>query len=482
MRITHLSAECYPAAKVGGLADVTGSLPKYLNELGEQCEVVIPKYHNHWILGQQFETVFENSISMGGESLNFSVQKLTGKNPGFPFYVIDIPGKTDRPGIYIDPWSGHGYWDEFERFLAFQIAALEWIKARKNKPDIIHCHDHHTGLVPFMLSQCNRFRQLAHIPTVFTVHNAEYHGQRHRDSFKLLPAFNIQNIGLLDWHGQLNPLAAGLKCAWQITTVSENYMKELMENSNGLEALFKSEKQKATGILNGIDTEVWNPETDTFLQHNYTSRNRKSGKWKNKEELCRQFGLNPELPLISFIGRLVREKGADLLPDLFEALMRAEEKVNFIVLGTGDPQLHQIFERMKNDHVGYFDATLQYNEGLAHQMYAGSDFILMPSRVEPCGLNQMFAMRYGTIPIVRGVGGLKDTVRDISKPGGAGIVFSEFTLENAIHAVKRAIKLYENEAAFTRISSRIMKLDYSWNRSAEKYRDLYYHLTKTQAL
>ncbi|MGN8226890.1 glycogen synthase [Gracilimonas sp. BCB1] len=473
MRIIHLSAECYPAAKAGGLADVVGSLPKYLNKLGHHCEVVIPKYDNQWIGSQDYETVFEGTFSMAADQVRFSVQKMKKDKLGFPFFVIDIPGRFDRPGIYIDPWSGHGYWDELERFVSFQIAALEWMKVREEKPEVVHCHDHHTGLVPFMLSQCNRYREMSDIPTVLTVHNAEYHGEHELDNFKLLPAFNIDNLGLLDWDGRLNSLASGLKCAWQITTVSKNYMSELAEESSGLESLFQQERKKSTGIVNGIDTEVWDPNTDKLIEYNFSYRNRKKGKAENKKHLCREFGLNPDLPTISFIGRLVREKGADLLPDLFKQVMYSDVEVNFVLLGTGDPQLHQIFASMESDHVGYFDATLEYNEKLAHQMYAGSDFILMPSRVEPCGLNQMFAMRYGTVPIVRAVGGLKDTVTDISKKEGYGITFDEFSLEAASEAIGRAVNLYVDSSQHSEVLSRIMKLDFSWKRSAQEYMKMY---------
>ncbi|MBO6586740.1 MAG: glycogen synthase [Gracilimonas sp.] len=473
MRIIHLSAECYPAAKAGGLADVVGSLPKYLNQLGHHCEVVIPKYDNQWIGSQEYETVFEGAFSMAADQVKFTVQKMTDNKLGFPFYVIDIPGRFDRPGIYIDPWSGHGYWDELERFVSFQIAALEWMRVRDEKPEVVHCHDHHTGLVPFMLSQCNRYRDMSDIPTVLTVHNAEYHGEHELDNFKLLPAFNIDNLGLLDWDGRLNSLASGLKCAWQITTVSKNYMSELSEESSGLELLFQQERKKSTGIVNGIDTEVWDPNTDELIEYNFGYRNRKKRKAENKKYLCREFGLNPELPTISFIGRLVREKGADLLPDLFKRVMYSDVEVNFVLLGTGDPQLHQIFASMEGDHVGYFDATLEYNEKLAHQMYAGSDFILMPSRVEPCGLNQMFAMRYGTVPIVRAVGGLKDTVVDISEDEGYGITFDEFSLEAASEAIDRAVNLYVDSSQHSEVLSRIMKLDFSWKRSAQEYIKMY---------
>lgn len=478
MNITHISAECYPIAKVGGLADVVGSLPKYLNDEGQQCEVIMPKYANHWVANNKFKKVFSDTFNFWGEDVTFTINELTSINLGYPLFMIDIPGRFDRPGVYIDPWSGHPYWDEKERFVSFQIAALEWLKARKEKPEIIHCHDHHTGLIPFMTSQCNRYRDLAEIPTVVTVHNAEYQGRFDKESYKLLPAFSFDNVGLLEWDGAMNSLAAGLKTAWQITTVSKNYMKELKKQSNGLEALFQSEEQKSTGIINGIDTEVWDPATDKLLAHNFSFRNRKKGKTKSKEVLCKEFGLNPDLPTISFIGRLVREKGADLLPDLITHFMKEKQDVNFVLLGTGDPQLHAVFDRMSSDHVGFFDATLEYNEKLAHQMYAGSDFILMPSRVEPCGLNQMFAMRYGTIPIVRAVGGLKDSVKDFEEKDGYGICFEEFTLQNATHAVNRAIDLFENQTLFNKVRSKVMKLDFSWNRSAKEYIDVYTKLIK----
>jgi starch synthase len=298
------------------------------------------------------------------------------------------------------------------------------------------------------------------------------------EKYQLLPAFNIDELGLLEWGGRLNSLAAGLKCSWKITTVSKNYMYELTENSNGLEMLFEYERQKSTGIVNGIDTEVWDPSTDDLVEHNFGYRNRKKGKNLNKKHICQHFDLNPELPTVSFIGRLVREKGADLLPDLFRQFLYSDQEVNFILLGTGDPELHQIFSQMEGNHMGYFDATLEYNEKLAHQIYAGSDFIIMPSRVEPCGLNQMFAMRYGTIPIVRSVGGLKDTVKDISEEDGYGITFEDFSLEAASTAVRRAVDLYKDSQKYSKVLSKIMKLDFSWKRSAREYEEMYKSLLK----
>lgn len=482
MHIIHLSAECYPAAKAGGLGDVVGALPKYLNKLGETCEVILPKYKTKWLEEQEYETIWESDARLGLEYFGFRILKVVGDPLGFPLYTIDILGLLDRPGVYIDPWTGRGYIDEFERFVSFQIAALEWISQRDSKPDIVHCHDHHTGLIPFMMTNCNRYQNLAEIPTVVTVHNAEYHGQHDKKRYQELPEFDIDRLGLLDWDGRLNSLASGLKCAWQISTVSQSYMEELSTNSNGLELLFANESGKSRGIVNGIDAEVWDPATDPLLDINYTQRGVKNGKRKNKELICKQFEINPELPTIAFIGRLVREKGADLLPDLISSFMNSEYEVNFVLLGTGDPGLHEIFTRMDNDHVGYFDATLEYNEKLAHEIYAGADFILMPSRVEPCGLNQMYSMRYGTVPIVRAVGGLKDTIIDLSEEGGYGIQFQDFNLHEAENAVTRAIDLFNDPKKHSEIVRKITRLDFSWDKSAKDYITMYNQLKNQSSI
>ncbi len=476
MKIVHLSAECYPAAKVGGLADVVGALPKYLNKQGIDASVVIPKYGNQWIEDHSFETVFEGTAPLGDQQFGFRIQQLKGGSLGFPFYVADIPERFDRPGIYTEQNSGSGYADNFERFACFQIAVLDWMNSRQLKPDLIHCHDHHTALIPFMITQCYRYQDLKHIPTVLTVHNGQYHGIFDRDYAYMLPDFDEWNIGLVDWDGDLNCLATGLKCCWEITTVSYSYMRELSHNSNGLELLFQNEQQKSRGIINGIDTKVWDPETDSMIAHSYNRRKMAKGKRKNKEVLCEQFGLDPQYPTISFIGRLVYEKGADLLPELFRTFLESWQSVNFIVLGTGDRHLHHQFETMSDRFVGYFDATLDYNESLAHQIYAGSDFMIMPSRVEPCGLNQMYSMRYGTVPIVRKVGGLKDTVVDIGNPEGYGITFEDFALEAARTAVQRSIDLYQDGRKMAGIRKRIMGLNFSWNASAKEYIKMYREL------
>ncbi|SMO65223.1 glycogen synthase [Fodinibius sediminis] len=477
MKIIHLSAECYPVAKVGGLADVVGALPKYLVQQEVEASVAMPKYDNEWVSKHEFETVFEGRAPLGDWEFDFRIQREVDDTLGFPLFMVDIPGLFDRPGVYVEQESGAPYGDEFERFISFQIAVLDWINQMSRKPEVVHCHDHHTALVPFMMTQSYRYQALKHIPTALTVHNGEYQGVYDHGRQNMLPYFDPQTEGLLDWDGRLNSLAAGLKTCWKITTVSPSYMEELGYDSHGLEGLFQHEKQKSQGIINGIDTEVWDPATDPMIAHHYDRQKTADGKRKNKQALCEQFGLDPQYPTISFIGRLVHEKGADMLPDLFRTFLESPQSVNFIVLGTGDRNLHRQFEAMSSRFVGYFDAALDYNEPLAHQIYAGSDFMIMPSRVEPCGLNQMYSMRYGTVPIVRKTGGLKDTVVDLGDPDGYGITFYDFSLDAARHAVQRAIDLFRQGRKMAALRKKIMHLDFSWNASAKKYIALYKELS-----
>lgn len=480
MQIIHVSAECYPAAKSGGLGDVVGALPLYLNKIGVDARVVIPKYRTEWIRNRRFETIMEGTMQLGDGTFQYTIEKEVEQELGFPFYVVSIPGRFDRSGIYLDPDSGYGYWDEFERFLSFQLAVLEWINSEDEDvaPDVVHCHDHHTALIPFLMSNALRYSNLSLTPTVLSIHNAEYHGVQDMDRYHLLPPFNFDNIGLLEWDNRLNSLATGIKTSWRVTTVSPGYMEELKQSAKGLEGLIRQESGKATGIINGIDTEVWNPATDPLIETNYSADNVAEGKHQNKEKLHTNFNLQKDAPLISFIGRLVEEKGADLLPDLFTHFLQKGEHVNFVVLGTGRQNLHRRFQQMQSDHIGFFDTTLSYNEALAHQIYAGSDFMIIPSRVEPCGLNQMYAMRYGTVPIVRSTGGLKDTVVDLNEEDGYGIRFDGFNLDEAVVAIERAVGLYKNQTKFRSLQHNVMELDFSWDRSARQYISLYNELSQ----
>lgn len=476
MKVLHIAMECYPAAKSGGLGDVVGALPIYCNRADYPTSVLIPKFATKWLNQRQYREVFSQWIRLGNESVWFAIEEVVDANLGFPLYVANIPGKFDRPGVYSDP-SGGWYGDEVERYLCFQQAALKWIVDMQWKPEVIHCHDHHTGLIPFMVKHCPEYHSLQNIPTIFTIHNGAYNGAFSWNKTNLLPYFDTNASGLLDWQNAICPLAAAIKCCWQLTTVSPGYLEELHTSSNGMEGLLRSEWQKSRGIINGIDTDLWDPQTDEMIAHQFDGKDVDTYKSKNKSRLLDRFRLIPDLPIITFIGRLVREKGADLLPDAIRMALGSGVKAAFIVLGTGDREVMDSFAQMKGQLSGYFDVALEYNEALAHQLYAGSDFLIMPSRVEPCGLNQMYACRYGTVPIVRSIGGLRNTIPDIGEEGGRGIRFDNFSVEDASMAIYRAERVYRNEEVMPHLRQRIMNVDFSWERSAKDYMNMYDDLT-----
>lgn len=477
MKILQISPECYPAAKAGGLGDVVGALPKYLNRVGQSSSVIIPKYQTKWLNKQEFETVHYGEFRLFRVMMPFTIERVVGDPLDFPLYVANIPTKFDRPGVY-NAEDGSNFGDEIERALCFQQAVLVWVREMLYKPQILHCHDHSTGLIPYFIKHSPDYNMLRNIPTVFTIHNGEYHGAYSWNKMHLLPYFDTNSRSLLDWNGAINPLATAIKASWRVTTVSPTYLDELKTSSQGLEGLIGQEWRKESGILNGIDTSVWDPSTDKYIREKY-SGNLEQFKQINKETLREKFFFNTDLPVITFIGRLRREKGADLLPGLISQVLDSGLEVAFLILGTGEQSLHNDFMRLKYQYNGKFDVALEYNEGLAHQLYAGSDFIIMPSRVEPCGLNQMYAMRYGTVPIVRTVGGLKDTVIDLFEVGedGRGIRFDQFKVGDAHHAVWRAHELFNNKPYFDTIRKRIMVQDFSWERSTEEYIKIYDQLT-----
>jgi starch synthase len=478
IQVLHVSSECYPAAKTGGLGDVVGSLPKYMTQSGMLSAAIIPKYALKWIQNQEWEHVHGGAIRVDWRHHGFSIQKEKYDSLGFPLFVVDIPGLFDRPGIYSDPNSGNPYGDETERYLTFQQAVLHWVRSFPNehRPKVLHCHDHHTGLIPFMTKFCPEYQSLASIPTVFTIHNGQYQGWFSWDNEHLLPYYAAGGRGILDWKGVVNPLAAAVKAAWAVTTVSPSYLYELHQSSIGLEPLFQQEWQKEHGILNGIDAAVWDPATDPSIQYRLEGDDVSGFKQKNKAILCETFGLNPNAPLVSFIGRMVSEKGVDLLPDTIRYFLNTGSRTSFLILGTGEAWNENQFRSLSYEYQGRINAVIDYNEALAHQIYAGSDYLLMPSRVEPCGLNQMYAMRYGTIPIVRSVGGLKDTVPDISEPEGRGrgIRFEEFSTEACYHAIHRAVSMYYNDPEILEwLRAKVMQVDFSWEHAISHYVSVY---------
>jgi starch synthase len=469
MKIVHLSAECYPVAKVGGLADVVGALPKYQNDAGFTSEVIMPFYDNKFTKDNEFSVLYASKLILGKQEYQYQIKTLVNNTIGFDLFLVDVPELLFKDYVYS--------FDDTDRFLAFQIAALNWMLTWDEKPTTVHCHDHHTGLVSFMMTQCNVYVELKNIPTVLTIHNAQYQGWFSHDKVNMIPEFNFNNVGLLDWSGNINPLASAIKCAWKVTTVSPSYMEELKKSANGLESLLSYESAKCTGILNGIDWEVWNPETDPYLVENYNLETVQSGREVNKKWLCNQYNLDFKKPLFAFIGRLVGEKGADLFPEAFKKALQKGD-ISIFLLGSGNDAVEAELIELKNDFEGSYNAFIGYDEKLAHIVYSGADFILMPSRVEPCGLNQMYALRYGSIPIVRSIGGLKDTVIDISDKGGFGICHGEVTVSEITESIERGGKLFENQIKYSKIRKKIMGINHSWDTSALAYINLYKSLNQ----
>lgn len=464
MHVLHASFECYPYAKVGGMADVVGALPKYQQELGADASVIMPRYARDWDQFGDWEEIFHGSFYLDWELINYRIIK--GGND-FPVYTIDIPGKFDRPNIY-------SYGDDLRRIIAFQRAVIHWLRYDALRPeiDVVHCHDHHTGLIPFMLAYCYEFVPLRSMATIFTIHNGAYQGMFSWDDMRLLPEFDPMRGGLIEWGNTINPLAAAIKCSWHFTAVSNGYLEEMFHFAHGLEGLIRGEGRKASGIINGIDTTVWDPATDPFLAVNM-KRSPEVFKRKNKTDLCETLHLDPELPLYVFIGRLAYEKGADMLPSIVGDFAAHFGDVQFVLLGSGDDRIENQLRHLEHFHPDRIKTLIMYNEEVAHKLYASCDFLLMPSRVEPCGLNQMYCMTYGGIPIVRRTGGLKDTVEPIHEAGGNGFLFDNLDIYEVRGVLEASRALYFDKDRLKEVRQRNMKLDFSWQNSAQQYLDTY---------
>lgn len=467
MEIVHISAECYPMAKAGGLGDVVGALPKYQCQAGHIAKVVMPMYRTKFLYANEWIVDFKGTANLGDWFFEYTIIREKKNSLGFDLYLVDINGLLDREKIY-------GYDDDTERFTAFQIAAVNWMASWEHRPDVVHCHDHQSALVPFMMKHCFNFRHLGRIPTVFTIHNGQYQGWMDWSKSTLIPAWDDWKTGLLEWGGRINPMASAIKCADKVTTVSQSYMEELFYEANGLEALFEYERGKCSGILNGIDNEIWNPKTDTYIDNHFTVKTVTKGKQLNKDLLCSKFSLDPQKPLFVFIGRLVGEKAADILHDaIATAIYQTEGAANFFILGSGQTDVEWALQQLSYQHTGVYNVYIGYNEALSHLIYAGADFLLMPSRVEPCGLNQMYAMRYGTVPVVRSTGGLKDTVVDMGDTDGYGIRFNHATVDDLVYSIHRGVSVYRDAAHMEKMRKTMMQIDNSWEATVQKYINLY---------
>ena len=476
MRILFVSSEAYPLIKTGGLGDVAGSLPHALLDLKLDVRLIMPAYAT--ALGQLGETKILTQFSEGTDTVTLR----EGQLPDSPLkvWLVDAPGYFDRPGNpYLDS-NGQPWVDNAERFalfcrivtrLALNQGGLNWA------PDIVHCNDWQTGLVPALLELSPQ-----RPATVFTIHNLAYQG--------LFPAESVQKLGLpaswwshhvLEFHGQLSFIKGGLVFADRINTVSPSYAREIQtaEFGNGLDGLLRHRSSVLSGILNGIDTDEWNPATDPLLEYHYDTHNL-SGKFSNKQALQSALGLpqKPGAPLIGLVSRLVTQKGIDIILDAIPSLVKLP--LQLVLLGSGDRALETRLTTLARQHPNKLAVSIGYDETLAHHIEAGADMYLMPSRFEPCGLNQMYSLRYGTVPIVRNVGGLADTVTDISaktlaKGTANGFIVNTDDSLALLKTIKRALRRYRNKAQWQQLQTTGMQQDFSWRNSAREYLTLYRH-------
>jgi len=469
-KVLHISTECYPAAKAGGMADVVGALPLYQQKLGWASSVIIPRYNLKWSQDKEYKKVYSDTLIMEGQEYDFTI--LTCVNHGFDYqlYLVDLPHLFMRDTIYLND-DGHGFHDEPERNMGFQRAILQWLSNTKVSFDLLHCHDHQTGFIPFMIKHTKAYKPLSKIPTFYTIHNAAYNSRYLWSRKALLPDFKDSLMPSIDWDNCFDAVASAMRYADHINAVSPTYLLELLQSMKPLKIIYDLEPHKFSGILNGIDTETWDPKTDQRIPHRL-GNSWETFKNKNKSALLTTLYKAEDIPLFSFIGRFAHQKGADLLRPVIEQTLTRFGFVNFFILGSGDKHLEHSIQGLRDRYPERVGCYIGYNEDVAHQVYAASDFILMPSRFEPCGLNQMFAMRYGTIPIARSTGGLKDTVIDFES-GGTGIAFTYDHVHDLSQAISRALYLVKDQELFKTVRSKAIDQNYSWEASTKTYISTY---------
>ena len=475
-KILFVTSEAYPLVKTGGLGDVAGSLPAALKAQRQDVRIIMPAYREAMRKAEKL-----GFASFQIEGIPDTVRLLEGRLPGttVKLLLVDSPAHFDRPGgPYFDP-DGHDWGDNAERFaifsrvttaVALNKAGLDW------QPDIVHCNDWQSGLVPALLNQYpNR------PATIFTIHNLAYHGQFDPAKFQSLKLpEHLWGVNGLEFHGGLSFIKGGLVFADMINTVSPTYANEIRTPhfGHGLDGLLNYRADRLVGILNGVDYKQWNPAKDPHLKHTYDA-NSMEGKASNKRQLQKQSGL-PQLtdtPLFGLVGRLVEQKGIDLVLSIIPQLVQANAQL--VVLGTGDKTYQSKLKEAAAQYPDHIAAHIGYSESLAHLIEAGSDMFLMPSRFEPCGLNQIYSLRYGTAPIVRHTGGLADTVIDatdenIKNKTATGFQFEHPTHEGLWWASERAISIFRKQPeTWQQIISTGMKQDFSWKQSAKRYLELY---------
>jgi starch synthase len=483
LKICYVSSEVVPFAKTGGLADVAGALPIALKELGQDIRLMMANYksiNERKFVLREVIRLKEVHVTLGEETKIVDGKTAFLPNSKVHVYFLHIPEYFDRKELYTDPITGKDFEDNAERFAFFSRSVLETLKLLYWQPDIIHCNEWQTALIPFYLKTLYKDDEFfKNTRTVFTIHNLAYQGVFPKEKAKKIdvPAEYVKAGGAFELYGNLNLLKGGLIFSDMLTTVSEKYAQEIMtdkEYGYGFEKLLAKEKKEIYGILNGVDYDNWDPETDNIIPQSYNAETVKK-KRANKQTLCKQNNLkfDEKIPVIGIISRLADQKGFDLIAEAAEELMKMD--LQMVILGTGDPKYHQLLEKLAKKYPEKLAVNLRFDNKLAHLIEAGSDMFLMPSRYEPCGLNQMYSLKYGTVPIVRETGGLADTITNYDKKTGEGngFTFKAYKSKEMVDAIKRAVKTYQDQESWIKIQRTGMAADYSWEQSAKKYMELY---------
>ncbi len=472
MRVLFCISEAVPLAKTGGLGDVGGALPAALASLGCEVRVVLPRYRGVDTAG--WRRAGSVDVTLGDRTVQAAIWDGAMPDTGVPVWLVDQPDLFDRDGIY--GAGGSDFPDNLARFSCLCQVALAWVNRQAWRPDLIHCHDWQTALIPPLLAS-GRYPPL---PTVLTIHNLAYQGIFPAGQFSLtgLPPRMFAVRGLEYW-GKVNVLKGGLVFADMLSTVSPTYAREIQtpEYGAGLDGVLRERSAHLVGILNGVDYRVWDPAHDRYLPARYT-REDLSGKRVCKEHLQREVGLevSPQTPLAGMVGRLVEQKGVDLVVAVAPDLLALGAQL--VVLGTGEPRYERMLTDLARQHPGRVAVRIGFDEALAHRIEAGADLFLMPSRYEPSGLNQLYSLRYGTVPVVRRTGGLADSITDATPQAleagtATGFVFDDYSPAALREALARALQAYRTPAVWRALQRTGMAADFSWQAAARRYRELY---------
>ncbi|MGN0567100.1 MAG: glycogen synthase GlgA [Acutalibacteraceae bacterium] len=474
MKVLFVSSEAQPFMASGGLGDVAGSLPHALRRRLIGCRVVMPLYDT--IRQELKDTMtFITSISVPVAWRRQYCGIFQAKYNGVIYYFIDNQYYFKRDTIY-------GHFDDAERFTFFSRAVLEILPHIDFRPDIIHCNDWQSALTPvFYSTMYSKDPWYQEIKTVFTIHNIQYQGTYGMDLIGDVIGLKPEDSNILEYDGDVNFMKGAIECADKVTTVSPSYANEILDPwySHGLDTILRQRQWKLQGILNGIDTDSYNPETDESIEANYNRETVFEGKKLNKAKLQENVGLpvRADVPVIGLVSRLVSHKGLDLVKRIFDEFLSTTD-VQVVVLGSGDWQYENYFRELANRFPGKIAVRIGFVPALARKIYAGSDIFLMPSKSEPCGLSQMVALRYGTIPVVRETGGLRDSIQDSGDGIGNGFTFKSYNAHDMLGAIHRALGAYWNKEYWPTLVERAMDCDCSWGKSANEYIKMYKQLLK----